>query len=180
VAFGHWTNKQPEVSVRVWGALRRRREGFAVGLHLIGVPGQDRESLRSLARALDVEDLVAVQGYLTGSEFERLFASAALLLMPSTLEGFGLPVLEAMWLGVPVVASRIPSLVEVGGAYAFYASPDDEREFAEQCEVALFDSKARAARIEGAREHARAFTWSNTAEGTRAVIAEALRGTATS
>ena len=108
------------------------------------------------------------------AELARLYARAGAVLVPSRHEGFGLPVIEALSCGAPVVASDIPALREVGGAAARYAPPEDTAAFARELAAALDDPGAARARAAGGQPHARQLTWANTAEQTSAVYQHVL------
>ena len=111
-------------------------------------------------------------GYVPDDELPSLYARARLLLMPSLYEGFGLPVLEAMASGTPVVAANRGALPETCGDAALVVEPD---EFAEAALQALDDEKLIAAGLERARD----FTWDRTARETDRAI-ERLLGLARS
>jgi glycosyltransferase involved in cell wall biosynthesis len=99
------------------------------------------------------------------------YARAAALLYPTRYEGFGLPILEAMELGCPVITSRGGSLPEVAGSAAVYVDPDDVTGLAVAAARMLEDSPWRRQWIEAGREQARHFSWSKTAQQTQAAYA---------
>ena len=115
-------------------------------------------------------------------ELVRLYIGACAVIMPSRHEGFGLPVVEALALGVPVIASDIPALREVGGEAARYAPADDAPAFARELAAVLDDPTAARARAAVGRDRAQQFTWARTAEQTRdvyrAVLTTGTRGRA--
>lgn len=127
-------------------------------LVLVGPPGW--------GPALDASRLpptaVVTTGYLGESDLRRIVAGAACLAYPSRYEGFGLPPLEALACGTPVVASDIAVLREVCGAHAAYAPHDDAPAFAAAVRRAL-DSPPDPA---PGRAHAAAYTWRRCAERT--------------
>ena len=104
-------------------------------------------------------------GYLERHELLQVVAGASVLALPSRDEGFGLPLLEAMAAGVPVVASDLPVLKEVGGDVARYAPVGDAEAFAAALQETLTDPGDPAA----LRRQAAPFTWQRTASLTRAV-----------
>jgi glycosyltransferase involved in cell wall biosynthesis len=108
------------------------------------------------------------------AERHRLYAGARLLVQPSFEEGFGLPVLEAMTVGVPVVAAEAGALPEVGGDAVLLAPPADPHAIALAIERLLDDDEL--ARECGARGVARAagFTWARTAAATVTAYAAAV------
>ena len=102
------------------------------------------------------------------------YSRAAVLLYPSRYEGFGLPVLEAMQLGCPVITTRCASLPEVAGEAAIYLDPDDVRGMARAADRLLREEPWRQSWIEAGRKRAEKFSWPATARQTKAAYAEAL------
>jgi glycosyltransferase involved in cell wall biosynthesis len=92
---------------------------------LIRVGGTMSADQRNLARRLDVLDAIVEMPFMERADLAALYRRASLVVLPSDREGFGLPVVEAMACGTPVVASAIPSLEEVGGDAATFCRPDD-------------------------------------------------------
>jgi glycosyltransferase involved in cell wall biosynthesis len=130
-------------------------------LVLVGPPGWGQQ--------LDVGDAVT-PGFLDDDDLRAVVAGAAALVLPSRDEGFGLPVLEALAAGTPVVASDLPVLREVGGDVVAYAPVGDAEAFAEALRGVLDDSGDAAVR----RAHAARYTWAASAEGHRAAYSLAL------
>ena len=153
------------------GAIERRKNPLAaaraareVGRRLVAAgPVRDR----SLARQLE-EEGVDLRGYVSKDELASLYRGAACLVFPSRYEGFGLPVVEAMASGTPVVAAPDAALREVAGDAAVFASAD---ELADGIRRALAERDRLAA---AGLERARLFTWDETARRTLAVYRELL------
>jgi glycosyltransferase involved in cell wall biosynthesis len=154
---------------RIWGRRRSRPD-----LVLAGGAGWKTASLhRRIARSA-FRDKIHVTGYAARDAARALYRAAEVFVYPSLFEGFGLPVLEAMACGTPVVASTADALREVGGDAALYAPPRDPAALAEQIERVL-DDEALAARLSAAgQQRAATFTWERTAELTMAAYAEAV------
>jgi glycosyltransferase involved in cell wall biosynthesis len=112
-------------------------------------------------------------GFVSDAELATLYRNAAALVMPSTYEGFGLPVLEAMQLGTPVICARASSLPEVAGDAALWVKPDDHAELAAAISSVLDDRTLRAALSAGSLRQARTFSWDDTARNTLKAFDEA-------
>ena len=106
-------------------ALLPQEIRYQYRLKLAGKPGWGGEDYRALAGQLGVGENCDFLGYVSDSELEKLFRQAYALVYPSFYEGFGLPVIEAMACGTPVVTSNISSLPEVVGPEGLTASPHD-------------------------------------------------------
>jgi glycosyltransferase involved in cell wall biosynthesis len=116
-------------------------------------------------------------GYQSEPVFYELMRRAAVFAFPSRYEGFGLPPLEAMRLGVPVVASNAGSLPEVCGDAALLVSPDDVEGLAHVLERLRNNPEERRQRAEAGRRHVARFTWARAAEQMLAVYTAALEKT---
>jgi glycosyltransferase involved in cell wall biosynthesis len=106
-------------------AIARSDAGARLPLVLIGRDGGSRAAIDALARRLGVADRVLVRDMVASADLPALLQGAALFCYPSRAEGFGMPVVEALAAGVPVVAADLPCLIEAGGPASRYVSPDD-------------------------------------------------------
>ncbi len=117
---------------------------------------------------------VDYRGYVSPDHRESLFKGAQMLVMPSLDEGFGIPALEAMAAGVPVIASRRGALPEVVGDAGLLIDPDDPESITTAMARMLGDAALRASCAARGLERARQFTWARAARETRRAYESAL------
>src|SRR5207253_3094900 len=113
-------------------------------------------------------------GYLEDEDLRALYSSARVFVYPSLYEGFGLPPLEAMQCGAPVVASRISSIEEVTKDAATLVAPDDVPSLARSIVALLKDESVRLRLSKAGLRRAAEFSWGRTARMTREVYEEAI------
>ena len=130
---------------------------------------------RSLARAAHADRVVRV-GWVDGARVTALLEGATVLAFPSLYEGFGLPPLEAMAAGVPVVATRAGALPEVLGDAACLVPAGDHEALAEALALVLGDAEVRAGLVARGREHVGRFSWQDCAAGLAAVYRQVEPG----
>ena len=114
-------------------------------------------------------------GFVSDVELAALYRAAAVLVMPSTYEGFGLPVLEAMRLGTPVICARGSSLPEVGGDAALWVDADDDADLSQKISQVLSDPQLAAQLRSASLAQASRFSWDDTARITIATFEEAIQ-----
>ncbi|HLH38019.1 MAG TPA: glycosyltransferase family 1 protein [Bryobacteraceae bacterium] len=142
-------------------------------LVLAGMRGFHGARIEALIEELRLGDRVRLTGWIPRPELLDLYARAKAFVYPSTFEGFGIPVLEAMAAGLPVACSRIPPLEEVAGEAAIYFDPASEEQMARALQRITSDDELRAQlAVEGPRR-AKLFSWENTAQLTRAALLSA-------
>ncbi len=112
-------------------------------------------------------------GFVSDADLAALYRNAAVFVMPSTYEGFGLPVLEAMRFGAPVVCARAASLPEVGGDAAMWFDPEDGIELTRAISRVLTDYRVRQQLRGAGLVRSEAFDWDDTARRTLSVFDEA-------
>jgi glycosyltransferase involved in cell wall biosynthesis len=119
-----------------------------------------------------VEKAVRFLGFVPFDALRIFFESAALFVFPSLYEGFGLPPLEAMATGTPVVASNVSSLPEVVGDAALLVNPENVFDIARGIQEALLDEELREELIAKGRKQAARYSWERTAREVLEVYAE--------
>jgi glycosyltransferase involved in cell wall biosynthesis len=143
-----------------------------VRLVIAGARTAHAEELEALASALGVADRLELRGYVSDQELEALYARADAVVLPSRIEGFGLPILEAMVRGVPVACARTPALLEAAAGAALSFSPDSAEELAGAVGCLLADPDPW---IAAGPERAERLTWRHCAEATWAGYVSAYR-----
>ena len=119
------------------------------------------------------KDRICLTGYLQDEELCALYSSCKAFVYPSLYEGFGLPPLEAMACGAPVITSRIPSIMETVGTAARLVDPRDVNDLSRAIAEMLSDEQERKHFSDAGAEHVKKFTWEQTAIKTLEVYKEA-------
>ncbi|KJE27557.1 glycosyl transferases group 1 family protein [Geobacillus kaustophilus] len=141
-------------------------------LHLVFVGGlgmRSEELIREIEKS-QFKDSIIMTGYVPDEDLPILYSNAEVFVYPSLYEGFGLPVLEAMGYGVPVVTSNVSSLPEVGGEAALYCDPYDVESIAYTIEKVLLSPTLQKQLREKSLERSKLFSWEKTALQTRDVF----------
>jgi glycosyltransferase involved in cell wall biosynthesis len=160
-----------------YASLRQRRPD-APPLLVAGRPTPLAEGWIAQAQRAPLAGHVHLQGYVTDSVRQELFAGAAVLVLPSWNEGFGLPALEAMAAGVPVIASARGALPEVVADAGILVNPGSAEEIADAIERVLEDSTLAAGLVTRGRERAATFSWSRAADEVRRLYRYTIDGRA--
>jgi glycosyltransferase involved in cell wall biosynthesis len=144
-------------------------------LVLPGAATPYQDELRAEADRRGVGAAVVFPGYVDDADLEGLYAAASAFVFPSLNEGFGLPVLEAMGRGLPVVTSSVSSLPEVAGDAALLVDPGSVEAIADATTRVLTDQALRERLVAAGRRRPAAFTWERAARGTLESWQRALR-----
>lgn len=168
--------KRIDVLLQVVAAVRRTD----ASIRLIRVGGPFTAEQRRHVRDLGLDDAIVVLPFLDRSTLAAVYRRSALVLLPSEREGFGLPVLEALACGTPIVASDIDALREVGGDAVEYCPPEDVAAWAAAVERALTerreDPERWRERREAGLERASSFSWSRYTADVAALYARLADG----
>ncbi len=157
--------------IEAFAILLREHVDLPHHLLLIGSPGPDTVRIQALAEGFGVLDRVKFLGYVPQELLPMYYRDADVFVYPSLFEGFGMPILEAMTAGCPVVTSDRPSMPEIAGKAAVYADPTDARSIAEGIVRALDDHDSLSV---AGRLHSAGFLWERTAQETLSTYWEAL------
>lgn len=153
-----WPHKN---HLRALEALQRLRDthGLSPALVLTGARKQGQDALHEACARLGLEGQVRFLGYSPIEDMPALYRGAAALFYPSLFEGFGIPVVEAMWCGCPVVCSDRTSLPEVAGEAALLVDPTSPDAMAAALARVLRDEALRATLVERGLRRAKDFSW---------------------
>jgi glycosyltransferase involved in cell wall biosynthesis len=159
---------------RLLEAFELLSHGRKLRLVIVGHAGLEQDALRARARELGVAEQVRFTGWIDERELEGLYAAADVFAYPSLIEGFGMPVLEAMRRELPVACSNVSALPEVAGDAAELFDPYDSNAIAEAVARLLDDDARRTELVARGRRRVTEFTWERAARGTLAVYRRAL------
>jgi glycosyltransferase involved in cell wall biosynthesis len=123
------------------------------------IGGEYAEEMQKLAETLGIAPRVRFLGYVTDGELAYLYSRAVALAFPSLVEGFGMPVLEAMERGLPVITSNAGALAEVAGGAAVLVDPYNPSDIARAMNLLVENPAVRQEYIEKGRRRAREFSW---------------------
>jgi len=132
-------------------------------LVIAGGQGWLMDDFTSLIQQKKLGDRICLTGYLQDEDLCALYSSCRAFVYPSLYEGFGLPPLEAMACGAPVITSRIPSLIETVAGAAWLVDPYNVEELAQAMASLLSDDELRQHYVELGRAQAKEFSWEQTA-----------------
>lgn len=141
-------------------------------LVLAGGKGWLFDEVFKLVEELQLQEHVTFTGYVDDADLPALYSAAQAFVYPSSYEGFGLPPLEAMACGTPVITSNVTSLPEVVGQAGLTHAPDDARALTEAMATLLSDFNVHAHFQQAGLERAQLFSWERAARATQAVYDE--------
>jgi glycosyltransferase involved in cell wall biosynthesis len=159
---------------RLVEAFATAQEGRDASLVIVGHAGLDTERLRGQAQQLGIGARVHFTGWIDDAELEGLYRCASAFVYPSLMEGFGMPVLEAMYRGVAVACSNVSAMPEVAGDAAELFDPAEPDAIAAALTRLLDDPVRREQLVARGHERWKAFSWERAAEETLDVYERAL------
>jgi glycosyltransferase involved in cell wall biosynthesis len=162
LAMGEEANKNISAVIKVFELLAEK--GFAGKLRVIGSLKNQTAAVRQQHAGCPVRERIIFTGSISIEQVVENYATASFFLFPSLHEGFGLPVLEAMYCGTPVLTSNTSSLPETGGNAAAYCDAANIGSTVEAAERIMKDDVYRRDLVEKGNRHARSRSWSEAAE----------------
>lgn len=168
VTFGHHANKRPDLVIR---AMAEVAQGSAVRtpLTVLGARGEFAKELRRLATELGIGDHVELPGFVEESDYQKRVQSAAAIVLASTDEGFGLPISEAFFFGIPAISTNDNGIDRIHGDRVQVVPPTPSD---------LAGAIVSCLRAPQATERTASGTWSDTAQGVRRALGDLLMGDA--
>lgn len=143
-----------------------------IKLLVVGKKGWLYEEILEAPRKFNVESDVKFLDFVKDEDMASLYKNALCFVLPSLYEGFGLPVLEAMKEGCPVLLSNVSSLPEAGGDAALYFDPENAQDIANKIDKVISDQKLRNDMSKKSVSRAKKFSWEKTAKETLKVLEE--------
>lgn len=161
---------------RLLEAYSRLPEGLQqqADIAIVGGKGWGGVHVQDLAEKFGISERVRVLGYMSDAQLSALYAHAMFLTMPSLYEGFGLPLLEAMARGTPVLTSDVASMPEVAGEAGYLVNPHDVDSIANGLSQMMGNPSLRDALAAHCRDVAARFSWDRTAELTLDAFDQAI------
>jgi len=154
--------------------ILRKDKGITYQLLLAGNPGRGHSELVRTVRKLGMGQEVIFAGYIPHHQMPLVYQAADLFVFPSLYEGFGLPILESMACGTPVVSSNAASLPEVVGRAGILVNPHDADEMAGTMYRILSDKSLAQDLIKKGLKQSKRFSWVQTAKETLAIYEKAV------
>jgi glycosyltransferase involved in cell wall biosynthesis len=156
--------KNVETLLKAFSRSKVLRKDFS--LVLAGGTGWKNQSIQTSIQNEGIENELSFTGYVTKEELRVLYSFASCFVFPSVYEGFGMPLLEAMACGVPVVCSNTSSLPEVAGDAATMVDPFDDEGFSRAIEKIIKEKEFRMYLIRNGFKRVKSFSWEETARQT--------------
>lgn len=166
--------KDPMVLIRAFARLAKQPDFRSLHLLMCGSLEMDEEELRAPLEGHEAQARFRLHGYAAREDLPDLYREAEAVVIPSQLEGFGLPALEAMACGAPLVVSTDPALREVAGSAALAFPTGDDEALAQTLTLLLRSATERDRLKELARSRATQFSWPGAARAHAAVYREVL------
>jgi glycosyltransferase involved in cell wall biosynthesis len=169
-----WRHKNHDTLLRALAIIKNRGH-FDGDLVLTGVATSAKDSLITKIAELGLQDSVRILGYLPYEKLPVIYNLARMMVFPSLFEGFGMPVLEAMACGCPVLCSNTTSLPEVGGNDAVYFDPTSPEAIAESITILWNDDSVLQTMRMAGQTRAGQFTWAKTARLTQNIYMQTVQ-----
>jgi glycosyltransferase involved in cell wall biosynthesis len=162
--------KNVDAVIKALGLIKKEKIKLDFDFIVVGGKAEAYQSLLDLVKQNNLENEVKFLGQLEDRDTAYILSNADMFVYPSLYEGFGIPILEAMYYGVPVITSDISSLPEVGGKACVYISPYNIEEIKKSILNMLYNETLKSNNIEQGFLQAEKFSWENSANQTLSVF----------
>lgn len=162
--------KNIEKLIEAFSTLLEKKENKDIELVIVGKKGWLYEPILEAPKKFGITHAVKFLEFVDDAELPSLYKNAVMFVLPSLYEGFGLPVVEAMKYGTPVITSNVSSLPEAGGNACLYVNPEDTKDIAGKMQELLGNPKLRSSLIKKGYEHIKKFSWEKAAKETLDVL----------
>jgi glycosyltransferase involved in cell wall biosynthesis len=166
-------------------ALQQARNRISIPLVVIGQGGKYQQQVKEYIRENNLQQQVifladaavtqSMPSYRFAADFPGIYQNALALVYPSFFEGFGIPVLEALWSNLPVITSSVSCMPETGGDAAYYIDPASTTEMADALHTIATDGALRQSMIAKGRKHAERFSVQSCAESVMQVYKKMMK-----
>ena len=163
----HGPRKNIAGLIKSFNIVVQKNKGLS--LKLVGAETEYTVGLKKLSRGLGLSDKIDFIGPVNDQQLKELYCKARGFVFPSFYEGFGLPLLEAMACGTPVVCSNRGALPEIGKKHCTYFNPNNIEEMSDKITYILNNPNDMISKMSAAKEYCRQFTWQRTAVETQKV-----------
>lgn len=150
--------------IEAFSKVKKMKGNEDILLVIVGKKGWLYEEILTAPKTYKIEDSVRFLDYVTDEDLPLLYKNAQCFILPSLYEGFGLPVVEAMQYGCPVITSNVSSMPEAGGDAALYVDPNNADDIADKINTLLNDKSLRKELIERGKKQVSKFTWEKSAK----------------
>jgi hypothetical protein len=170
-ALGQVPRKNVKRLIGAFSKFKHKKE-FLLVIGGAGENGLWVSEYRELIKKLNLETEVRLIGYIPYNDLPLLYNACEFFIFPSLYEGFGIPILEAMRCGVPVITSNVSSLPEIGQDAVLYVDPYSEEDIARQMEKLTEDKELKRALVAKGASRANEFSWERMAQETLKIYKE--------
>lgn len=164
--------KNIERLIEAFASVIKEKKQSNINLVIVGKKGWLYQPILEAPKKYGVSGEVKFLEFVSDDDLPSLYSNALMFVLPSLYEGFGLPVVEAMKYGTPVITSNVSSLPEAGGDAALYVNPESVEELTQAMEKLLNSPKLREEMVKKGYKHIKKFSWEKAATETLNVLEE--------
>jgi glycosyltransferase involved in cell wall biosynthesis len=144
-------------------------------LVIVGKKGWQYDEILDSPKKFGIDNKVKFLDFVPDEDLIMLYKNALCFAWPSLYEGFGLPILEAMKMGCPVITSNVSSMPEAGGDAALYVDPENVDDIAKKLSDVVSDPKLRQDMVEKGKKQVQKFSWEKTARQTLQILEDVAK-----